>query len=231
MRVLRSIALASVLIGCVAWTNVASAQPGGLGGGTAPQSLPEDAGKLITFELILIDRGPEQLTGEKGKQPTAEQILKLEEQGKLGGVQRLKLVALENAEARLTLGETAPVVTGRTRTGGQGGGGFGGGGFPGSESITYMDLGTTVVLTSRVEKDGSVVAQFNVQRANFAPQKPVEKVDGQETPVAAPPRRLTSTISTAARIAPGQTAVLCGQQTLTGSTPSELWVLVTAKVN
>jgi type II secretory pathway component GspD/PulD (secretin) len=184
---------------------------------------------LIAFELILIERGPEQLGNETGKPPTADQILALEKQGKLGSVQRLKLVALENTEARLTLGESAPVVTGRSSRGGGGQGGFGAAGFPISDSITYMDLGTTVVITAKVEKTGGVVASLNVQRTSFAPQKAAEKVEGQDAPPPAPPRRLMSTISTAARIATGETAVLCGQQT-TGTSPGEFWVLVKATV-
>lgn len=227
---MKSSAFALVVATICLSTSLAIAQIGGGGrGGSGPVAAPEDPGKLITFELALIERGPEQLTGETGKQPTAEQILALEKQGKLGSVQRLKLAALENQEARLTLGESAPVVTSRVSRGG-GQGGFGGGSFPGAESVTYMDLGTTVLITAKVEKSGNVVASFNVQRTSFAPQKPAEKVEGQDAPPPVQPRRLTSTVATAARIAPGETAVLCGQQTLTGPSPSELWVLVTAKV-
>lgn len=228
---MRSSASALVFATLCLSTSLAIAQIGGGGrGSSTPVTAPEDPGKLITFELILVERGPEQLTNETGKQPTADQILALEKQGKLGSVQRLKLVALENQEARLTLGESAPVVTSRVSRGGGGQGGFAAGGFPGSESITYMDLGTTVLITAKVEKSGSVVASFNVQRTSFAPQKPAEKAEGQDAPPLVQPRRLTSTVATAARIATGETAVLCGQQTLSGASPSELWVLVTAKV-
>lgn len=196
--------------------------------GAAGQGEPQSS-KQITFEIILIDRAAAELDGENSKTPTAEQLLQLEKQSKLASVQRLKLSTLENIEARLQLGEDSPLVTGRTR-GGRDSPGFGGGGFQGSESVSYTSLGTLVTITARVEADGKVVAALNLSRSSLAPTKPAEKVEGQEAVSMTYPRKVLSTITTTTRITPGQTTVISGQQTLTGNSPSELWVLISAKV-
>jgi hypothetical protein len=179
--------------------------------------------KLIAFEFVVIERTGSELAGDKDKVPTAAQLLKLEKDGKAGSVQRLKLTALENVEARLQLGENAPLVSGRTR------GNFSGG--PVQESVTYHSVGTTVTLTAETESDGKVLASVNLARSTVAaPPKAPEK-EGQETGVSTTsPRLLNNTIVTTVRIAPGETAVIAGQQTHTGSSPGEMWVLVTAKV-
>ncbi|WP_425613421.1 hypothetical protein NA78x_003253 [Anatilimnocola sp. NA78] len=191
---------------------------------------PTKGKKLIAFEVVLIDRPPSDVAGEQGQLPTAAELLALEKKGKLPSVQRLKLSVLENVESRMQFGEDAPLVTSRTSRGG--GGGFGGGGgMPVSESVSYQSLGTMLTVTAEVDADGKVIASLSLQRSSLAPSKPVEKVEGQEA--ASPPafpRKLTSTINTATRLAPGETAVLCGQQTQNGNTPGELWVLVSAKV-
>jgi hypothetical protein len=181
--------------------------------------------KLIAFEIAVIDRAGVELAGEKNKSPTAAQLLQLEKDGK-AQVQRLKLTALENVEARLQLGEDAPFISGRSSRGGGPGGGF-----PITESVTYNSLGTTLLLTAEAEADGKILASLNLARSTVAPPKAAEKVEGQETGVSGNyPRRLQNTIVTTIRVTPGETAVICGQQTHTGNSPSELWVLVTAKI-
>lgn len=199
--------------------------PSGLSGA------PAEAGKLIGFEVTIIEHAGEALSGHKGKPLTPAQIAELEKNPKNATIQRLQLVVLENVESRLQLGESAPTVTSRTVRSREGGGAFGGGGgFPGTESVTYMDIGTTMSVTARVETDGKIVANLHVARTNLAPTKSAEKPEGQESTAINYPRRLTSTISTTARINPGEGVVLAAQQSQGGGTPSEMWVLVTAKV-
>jgi hypothetical protein len=190
---------------------------------------PAEAGKLIGFEVTIVEHAGA-LSGQKGKPPTPAQIAELEKDPKNSTIQRLQLVVLENVESRLQLGESAPTVTSRTVRSRDGGGGFGGAGFPTSESITYMDVGTLLSITARVETDGKIIANVHVARTNLAPSKPSEKTDGQESTAINYPRKLTSTISTTARIAPGEGVVLAAQQSQGGGSPSEMWMLVTAKV-
>lgn len=182
--------------------------------------------KLIHFEFVLIERAAADLAAEKHKTPTVEQLLQLEKDGKAAHVQRLKLSALENVEARLQLGEDAPFVSGRSSRGG-GVGGFGGV----QESITYNSLGTTITLTAEAEADGKVLATLNLARSTVAPAKPAEKVEGQESPAASYPRRLQGTLATTVRIKPGEATLIGGQQTPTGNSAGDLWVIVTAKVD
>ena len=190
------------------------------------------ARKLIAFEFVLIERSSADLADEKNKAPTAAQLLQLEKDGKAASVQRLKITALENVEARLQLGEEAPFVTSRAFAGAGGRGGFAGGG--GQEQVTYNSLGTTLTLTAETESEGKVLASINLARSTVAAlkaEKPADKVEGQEAGVSTNyPRRLQSTIVRTVRLAAGETAILCGQQTHTGSSPSELWVLVLAVV-
>jgi hypothetical protein len=186
--------------------------------------------KLIAFEFVVIERTGAELAEEKDKVPTVAQLLKLEKDGKAGSVQRLKLTALENVEARLQLGEEAPFISSRASGGGRGG--FAGGAGPVQESVTYNSLGTTITLTAETETDGKVLASINLARSTVAaPAKAPDKADGQETGVSTNyPRRLQSTVVSTVRITPGETAIVAGQQTHTGGSPGELWVLVTAKI-
>lgn len=195
-------------------------------------AVPAEAGKLVAFEVTLVERAGEPLPGQKGKPPTPAQIAEFEKDSKTATVQRLQLVVLENVESRLQLGESAPMVTSRTvRTPREGGAAFGGGGgFPGTESVTYTEIGTMLSVTARVETDGKIVANLHVARTNLAPSKPAEKPDGQETTAINYPRKLTSTITTTARLVSGEPVVLAAQQSQASGTPSEMWVLVTAKV-
>ena len=211
-------------------TSEAVAQRGTPAGGD-PFGTPGQAarsGKPIDFEVVLIDRTAGELIHEKNKNPTAAQLLELEKQGKLSSVQRLKLVTLENVEARLQLGEESPLVTGRTRTG-RDGGGFPGG-FQGAETVSYTSLGTLVTITANID-EGKVAAALTFQRTSLMPQKPAEKVEGQEAVSTNYPRKGMTTITTSVRLTPGEPTVVSGQQTLTGSSPSELWILITAKLD
>lgn len=208
--------------------------PSGSRGGRAPvgvTSVAPEAGKLIAFEVTIVERAGEPLPGQKGKPPTPAQIAELEKDSKTATVQRLQLVVLENLESRLQLGESAPTVTSRTVRSREGGAPFaGGGGFPGTESVTYMDIGTLLSVTARVETDGKIVANLHVARTNLAPSKPAEKPEAQESAAINYPRKLTSTISTTARLVSGEPVVLAAQQSQASGAPSEMWVLVTAKV-
>jgi hypothetical protein len=216
------------------WTPVADGQEGGpargRGSSGGPAAPPEAAGKLIAFEVTIVERVGELPAGQKGKPPTPAQIAELEKDPKAATVQRLQLVALEHTESRLQLGESAPMVTSRVVRTREGGGGFGGGGFPGSESVTYADIGTLLSVTARVETDGKIVANLHVARTSLAPSKPAEKAEGQESTASTYSRKLTNTISTTARVTAGETVVLAAQQSQASGTPSEMWVLVTAKV-
>jgi hypothetical protein len=174
----------------------------------------ESKRKQISFEVTMIERPVAE--GDAAKLPTAEQLLKLD---KSASVQRLKLVAVENVESRLMLGEDAPMVTGRSSRGP---------GFPGQESVTYTSIGTTLTVTAEVEASGNILASIQLQRTSLPPVKAAEK-EGEATPNVYP-RKTMTTINTTARIAAGEPLVISGQQTTTGTAPSELWVVVTAKV-
>lgn len=199
--------------------------------GDSGKELVKEAGKQISFELVIVERAADLAAADLQKPPTAALIAELEKQGKVSTVQRLKLIALENVESTLQIGEQTPVVTSRVTRTREGSGGFGGATFPGQESITYMDIGSLVTITARVEADGKVVARIHLARTGLAPVKPTEKIEGQEAPASSSyPRKVTTSISTTAKLAPNETVVLAGQQLLTGNSPTEFWVQVTATV-
>lgn len=225
MRIWLSLLLAAVFLSGSAVREVQAQRSEASKTGTVAAA-DKPARKLIAFEFVIIERSGADLADEKNKAPTAAQLLQLEKDSK-ASVQRLKLTALENVEARLQLGEDAPFISGRTQ--GAGRGGFGG---TTQESITYSSLGTTITLTAETEPDGKVLASLNLARSTVAaPPKAPEKTEGQDTGVSANyPRRLSGTIVTTVRIAPGEPAVIAAQQTHSGTSPGELWVLVMAKV-
>ena len=156
-------------------------QPVAVAADPKPEARP--GRKLIAFEIVIIERAGNELAGEK-KAPTAAQLLQLEKDGKGVNVQRLKLTALENVEARLMLGEDAPFISGRTRGGSGGPGGFGG---ATQESVTYNSIGTTVTLTAETEASGSLLASINLVRSSIAPPK-AEKAEGMKLAYQAPIR-------------------------------------------
>src|SRR5262245_58834670 len=138
----------------------------------AARPLPADAGKLISYDILIAERA------EPLAEPTADKIVELDKAGKLGATMHIQLAALEEQSSTVTFGELAARVVGRTTSGvasARGGpGGATGGGFGGApprvqSTPIYNDInvGTTAQVIARVESDGSIVTQLTLERSGL----------------------------------------------------------------
>ena len=169
---------------------------------------------MVTLEVLIAE-----LPGGLAP-PTAAAILELEKAGKLTGRMRVRLAALENQVARVQFGEMVPRVTGRTVRGG---------GFGAIPSYTDVNVGTLVQATSRVDGDGSVIANLTLERSGLAaaPRAAAAGEPGAEQPPAGIGQL---TLQTTVRIKSGEAVIVGGREATSGLETSETWVVVTAQV-
>src|SRR5262245_56700773 len=111
------------------------------------------AGPMVRFEVLIAE------LAEPAAEPTAANVLELEKTGKLRSLIRLQLAAVEQQAASVQIGQLIQRVSGQVAVAGR----RGGPGLPAPASIPrYSDVnvGTTIQVTPRIEKDGSIAAQL-----------------------------------------------------------------------
>jgi hypothetical protein len=191
--------------------------------GDSPRPLPLEAGKPVSFEILIAD------TTEPVDPPTAARILELEKAGKLSSASRYQLSSLENMPAHFQFGERAPRVVGRTMTSSASRGGFGGGAPPVMSNPVYNDahVGTLVQATARIENDGSIVAQLMIERSGIVASRdiPIDPNGGE------PPQGIqTLTHQATARFKPGEPQLIGGRRTTSGKENTQTWIVATVVV-
>jgi Flp pilus assembly secretin CpaC len=184
------------------------------------------AGKAVSVEVLIVDVATAAL-GTSTEDPTPEKLMELEKQGKLAGLARMKLASIENLEASVQLGEMVGVPTGRTfaRGGGFGGAGAAGGaaGDGGTTSYQMRNIGTLLRVNPRVEQDGSILVELNVERSKLA-EAPMPEGGGFT-----PGRTVQIQARTTLRVPPGKSVVTGGHSTA-GKDGTQTWIIVSAKV-
>jgi type II secretory pathway component GspD/PulD (secretin) len=178
-----------------------------------------DESKSLWFQILMVDGS---LADRGSDNVTAEQILALVKEGKADRVARIQLSTMENQPTSLQFGEQVPVVTGRTSMRGRDGA------F--TESLTYMQKGTLVTLTARIEEGGAILANFTLERTEIVDAKPAEEVDQPGPNSFRGARTVTNQVKNTIRLAPGEPLVVSGRQLSQTEKGTQSWVLVTAKV-
>ncbi len=172
--------------------------------------LPTTVGKSLTFEVLVAE------LYESIDSPTVNDILALENAGKLNFINRLQLTTLEEQPAYVQFGALTSRVTGRATTG-----------LTVVPIYNSINLGTIAQVTGRVVDDGSIVAQVMVERSGLA--------GGNEEPfdpnVLTPPKdvdRLTT--NSTVRLKPGEPLLIGGRQATLGRDSFKTWIVLTGHV-
>jgi hypothetical protein len=157
------------------------------------------AGRLVSIEVAILELAG---AGEKlvdSPDGNADQVIaklrELEGQGKLAAVTRVRFATVEEQSASAQFGETASIISGRsvvpsrTREGGFGSAGM----------FTQRQFGTLVSATPRVETDGAILLELQVEKTGLGRDaRPVGEPANDEN--AAPPRSVTLSVRSTIRV-------------------------------
>jgi type II secretory pathway component GspD/PulD (secretin) len=186
---------------------------------------PAVAGPLVTLEVLLIDHNSA-IGGKEGADlPSAAEFVKLHKEGKLERAVRVQLASVAGNQARVQIGESVPVATARNL------GGFGRGaqgeGRPVSYTYNIQNIGTLFNATTRVEEDGAVLVDLQVERSHLAPSdrpadEPADDIGRIKT--------VSLTSQSTLRLKPGEPAIAEGWQSTSGNETNGVFIVVTATV-
>ena len=191
-------------------------------GASAVAADPAEAGKFITLDVVIAD-----LPEAGGAAPTPAAILEMEKAKKLTSCMRLKLTALENMQSMVQFGEQAALVSGRSQRGGERAG-FGPGGLQSAAVYRTADVGTIVQATARVEADGGLVVQLNVERSRVA-AAPAEGEGAAANPDV-PQGTTRVSFQSTVRAKSGEPVIVGGRQYASGKEATQTWIVLTASV-
>lgn len=222
--------LCGVMCSGLVTTMPAWAQFGSGGGGFGPAVAPppQDA-RPIQLEIAILNvpsgENPAQRLNEEQQLARLE---RLEADGKLAGIQRLKLNLVANQQSQLQTGETVQMVVGRTRspaTDPNTRGGFGG---PPSEISRSLQIGTMLQATARPTDAGALV-EIKLERTGFNAPRPPAAADA---PPPETPKTNQMTVSTTVALREGQNQIIGGMQSSKDgdTTIEETWVLAKVTV-
>jgi type II secretory pathway component GspD/PulD (secretin) len=177
----------------------------------------------IVFDVVIADLAKD-TKGVSISETTPEKLLAkindLEQAGALQSIGRARLATIDQQNCMVQIGQRQAVVSGRR---------FSGDRNSGPTSYTYENTGTMIMITARVERDNSVLAEISVERSQIEPRKSKEK-DAADADV--PPSSIgTINARTTVRINNNATAVLSGVQVAGKDDAQHTIVLVTAHVS
>ena len=190
--------------------------------GAAIRADEPQAGQVVSLDVLLAD-----VSGAAvgDSEMTAAKVLDLERQGKLDAATRIKLSVIENSQGMVNFSEAAPVATGRQDFGG----GFGGGGGRGaSTAYSMQNYGTMVQVTARVEQDGSIVLNLQVERSRLVANRPAGEEGGAASIAAT--KTTQARVHTTARLASNKPTIVGSQQAGVGKEAIHTYVVLTASV-
>ena len=162
-----------------------------------------------------------ELSGSVSDRKIDELAAALKKRAGLRILRRTQVTALDNQPAYIQLGQRVPRVTGaQISSGGR------------TRSVSMEDVGLTLGVTARVNADGLVTMEIDLKKSDLGPVE-------EGVPVAIPkegdpirtPTTETLTVQTTISAASGQTVVLGGIATKSGSRRSELIMLVSPRIS
>ena len=135
---------------------------------------PRSSGRSVALDVTIAEFADSAKTAaslplESG-QKTLERIRELESQGKVALVTRVRLATVDGQPAMLQIGEQASLATSR-RVGGRPlreGGGF----EPAAASYVRQNVGLLIGATPRVQSDGSLSVDLDLEKSQIAPRPP-----------------------------------------------------------
>ncbi len=203
---------------------------GGFGSGSTPSKPPviadEDL-RPIQLEIAILDV-PAAEAGQpalKDEQQIAR-LERLEADGKLAGLQRLRVTLIANQPSQFQLGETVQITVGRTRPPGDP---AARGGFAGqfSEATRAQNIGTLLMATARPVTGGALV-DLKLERSGLNAPKPAE---GADAALSEAPRTRQLTVNSTVLLPEGETKIISSSLHSRGDgAREETWVLARVAV-
>ncbi len=192
-----------------------------------PPVIADDELRPIQLEITILDAPAAEAAQPalKDEQQIAR-LERLETEGKLIGVQRMKISLIANQPAQFQMGETAQITVGRTRApGAPDPGGRGGFGSSFADVTRAQQIGTLIMATARPVAEGAVV-ELKLERSGLSTPKPPE---GPDAPSEAP-RTRQMTVNTTLLLREGETKIVSSSLQSKGDSREETWVLARAVV-
>lgn len=188
------------------------------------------AGKLVSIDVAIMELAApgERVGGLEGEAADkfVARLLELETQGKLAALTRVRLSTLEEQAASAQFGENAAVVSGRTsmpsRTR------EGAPSFTNTPLFTRQQFGTVISATPRVEEDGAILIELQVEKSGLARDARVPG-NAANDENAAPPRSVMINARTTLRVQNGQTVIAAGMHAASDKDTTQTVILVTAR--
>ncbi len=205
-----------------------SGPPAGTFGAPAKPVVPPEDLRPIELEITILDiAGAETAKTKLTDEQQLNRLERLEAEGKVAGVQRMKLNLVSNVPSQLQQGETVQITVGRTRSPGSpdpaSRGGFGGM----SEVTRAQNVGTLVQATARPIASGAVV-ELKLERSGVTASRAPEASD---TASVDSPKTNQLTVSTTLVLREGETKIVTSSHHTKGeSLREESWVLARVTV-
>jgi type II secretory pathway component GspD/PulD (secretin) len=188
------------------------------------------AGKLVSIDVAIIELAApaERVGGLEGEAADkfVARLLELEVQGKLAALTRVRLSTIEEQTASVQFGENAAVVSGRntmparTREGAPG--------IANTPVFTRQQFGTVVSATPRVEEDGAILIELQVEKSGLAKDArvPGNAATEENAPL---PRSVMINTRTTFRVQNGQTVIAAAMHAASDKDTTQTVILVTAR--
>lgn len=191
-------------------------------------AIRDDDLRPIQLEIAILD-APAADAGQPALKDEQQisRLERLESEGKLTGLQRMKVSLIANQQSQFQMGETAQITVGRTMSPGpRDSGGRGGFGPSFSDVTRAQQIGTMLMATARPVENGALV-EVKLERSGLTTPKPSENPD---TP-AEQPRTHQLTVNTTVLLPEGETKVVSSSlRSRSDGTREETWVLARAVV-
>lgn len=186
--------------------------------------------KQIAFEVLFVDLPAtadeaQPQNGQADSEAAWLSRLKGPESKITGKLSTLRLTATENQNAMVQFGEQTPVATGFQQQG------FGRG-APAERSpmIRNTATGTIVQCTARVLEEGTIMAEFEIERSRLAPESGAVLEESDDRGMLKTPGQLTTTCKTTIKLKPGQPRIISGLKSPQGTGSTLNLIVITAEL-
>lgn len=179
---------------------------------SAPRAIAVEV-LLVTTTSKLTDGQAIQLPGPSDQ--VAARLHELEANGQIVAIDRIQMTTIEEQEAMFQTGRTMPVVSGRSSSA-RGG--------PSQTSYQHMNVGTLVLATAKVERDG-IIVEIKVEKTQLQPSPSKSSTDD----AIAPQGTGQMTSQTTLLVGNGQTALAGGLDEQANGKSSKQLILVSAR--
>lgn len=171
------------------------------------EPLPDDAakGKMLLLDVCFAQ------TADNLTQPSAEELLAMEREGKLKSNSRVRLMLLENQTAFAQFGEMANKVIGHTNTG-----------LKITPIWNSANVGTLVQANGKVADDGNIALRIYVEKS--------ELEASDEPPETRKPEDISRlNIQSTVRLKPGEPMVLSSGPADGSGATSQNWIVLSCR--